>query len=59
MSQTFRDGTQSLVISPEPDGRVAVEVFDGELPLARMTFNAATAEGGIAFAITEAVKGLR
>lgn len=55
MKQDFWDGRSRTVIRTEPDGRVAVEGYDGELLVHRTTYNTATAEA-IGLAVIDAVK---
>lgn len=58
MIADFWDGRSYTRISTEPDGRVAIEGYDGELLVHRTTYNATTTEAiGIAF--IDAVKEVR
>ncbi|MFD4457663.1 hypothetical protein [Nocardia sp. NPDC058480] len=43
MIADFPDGRSSTRIATEPDGRVAIEGYDGELPAHRTTYSRATA----------------
>ncbi|MFC4124886.1 hypothetical protein [Nocardia rhizosphaerae] len=55
MRRDFWDGRSYTRISTEPDGRIAIEGYDGELLVHRTTYNTATAEA-IGLAVIDAVK---
>lgn len=55
MIHDFWDGRSRTRISAEPDGRVAIEGYDGELLVHRTTYNTATAEA-LGIAVIDAVK---
>ena len=55
MTTKFWDGRAYTRVSTEPDGRIAIEGYDGEQLVHRTTYNAATAES-IAVAVLDAVR---
>ncbi|WP_446224939.1 hypothetical protein ACTWPB_07425 [Nocardia sp. IBHARD005] len=55
MSRTFGSSWNHLAVSVEPDGRIAIEGYDRELPAFRETLSAAQAEA-FALAVIDAVK---
>ncbi|MGS2805374.1 hypothetical protein [Nocardia sp. MW-W600-9] len=55
MMREFWDGRSRTVIRTEPDGRVAIEGYDGELLVHRTTYNTATAEA-LGLAVIDSVK---
>ncbi|WP_218721426.1 hypothetical protein [Nocardia sp. MH4] len=58
MIHDFWDGRSRTRISAEPDGRVAIEGYDGELLVHRTTYSS-TVAALIAIALTHAAKEAR
>lgn len=55
MIADFWDGRSFTRISTEPDGRIAIEGYNGELLVHRTTYNTATAEA-LGLAAIDSVK---
>lgn len=55
MTRTFGSSWNHLAVSIEPDGRIAIEGYDRELPAFRETLSTSDAEA-FALAVIDAVK---
>ncbi|MEV4155450.1 hypothetical protein AB0J48_20710 [Nocardia salmonicida] len=55
MTRTFGSSWNRITVTPEPDGRIAVETFNRDLPVFRETLSTASAKE-LAEALTDAVK---